>query len=110
MLAQGKILSSASVTVHGGRHAVIIPIQSAMAPKCRLLAYFIKQTSTGEEIVSDAVELNVEAMCKTKDVKQKILHQSRKKIRISFRFCINFVKSYSDFIWSKFECRCFLFC
>lgn len=74
MLAQGKILSSASVTVHGGRHAVIIPIQSAMAPKCILLAYFIKQTSTGEEIVSDSVELNVEAMCKTKDVKQKILH------------------------------------
>lgn len=74
MLAQGKILSSASVTVHSGRHAVIIPIQSAMAPKCILLAYFIKQTSTGEEIVSDSVELNVEAMCKTKDVKQKILH------------------------------------
>lgn len=68
VLAQGKILSSASVTVHGGRHAVIIPIQSAMAPKCRLLAYFIKQTSTGEEIVSDSVELNVEAMCKTKDL------------------------------------------
>lgn len=64
-------MSSASVTAHGGSHAVIIPIQSAMTPKCRILAYFIKQTSTGEEIVSDSVELNIEAICKTKDVKQR---------------------------------------
>lgn len=86
MLAQGKILSSASVTTQGGSQAVIIPIQSAMAPKCRLLAYFIRQTPTGEEIVSDSVELNVEAMCKTKDVMQRFCTcpESRLEFRSDF--------------------------
>ncbi|XP_062614828.1 complement C3-like [Saccostrea cucullata] len=72
VLGQGKILTSASVTIYSGIHAIIIPIQPAMTPRCRVLAYFIKQTPLGQEIVSDSVEMNIEGMCKTKELTTSI--------------------------------------
>ncbi|XP_056012206.1 complement C3-like isoform X2 [Ostrea edulis] len=68
VLGQGRILSSDSVRIFSGIHAVILPVQPAMTPRCRILAYFIKNTAVGREIVSDSVEMNMEGMCKTKEL------------------------------------------
>nr|XP_022345651.1 complement C3-like [Crassostrea virginica] len=68
VLAQGRVLSSASLTIVGGMHVVSTPIQTAMSPRCRFVAYFLKQTTTGQEIVSDSVEMNIDPICRTRDV------------------------------------------